>query len=151
MIILEFRVDEQAVQEDRESDPAAADVAVLEETYFVMPVRFCVAGQEMLMPGGWTPLPILGFARRLYEATRSLESGREARCYVAGGGDLKLSRQNKAIRIESPVGVAHIDAESLKRAAEEFLGTVRDFLQQRVPVMMNHKYWKSWFFHLPQR
>jgi hypothetical protein len=76
MITLEIRIDEPSLKDDLRFDPAGADVALLEETYFVMPVRLAISGQELLTPDGWAPLPILGFARRLYEETRKLEPGR---------------------------------------------------------------------------
>jgi hypothetical protein len=46
-VILQFQIDEGVLAEDRWRNPAGADPAVVETTYFRMPVRFCVDGAEL--------------------------------------------------------------------------------------------------------
>jgi hypothetical protein len=108
LITIEFKITEDSLSEDMLSDPSHTDVAILEETYFIMPVRACVNGVDMLAPTGWAPMPLLGFARRLYEAAQRIAQVPGTRCYVPGGGDLQLRRIDcsEGSCIESPIGSA---------------------------------------------
>lgn len=86
MITLEFRMDENALIEDKLSDPLHSDIAVLQETFFVLPVRFIVNGVNIfnfdtnqkvflglsndkqlksvdkMIKSIWLPLPVLNLA-----------------------------------------------------------------------------------------
>jgi len=56
MVIFEFKIDETALVEDLETDPVAANEAVLQETFFEMPVRLSVNEVELLeIPGAQSP------------------------------------------------------------------------------------------------
>lgn len=72
-VMLDFQVDERVLAEDRGHAPAAADPAVIETTYFTMPVRFSIDDRELFQrpSGAWLPQPVLGFATHL---ARSLDA-----------------------------------------------------------------------------
>jgi hypothetical protein len=69
MITLDFKVDEDALSEDLVANPETASAAALEQTYFVMPVRFAVDNTELLAFAGmyetWRPQPIIRRKRRV--------------------------------------------------------------------------------------
>jgi len=146
MIIVEFRVDEQSLQEDLRCDPKTADIATIEETYFLMPVRLSISSCELLAPTGWAPLPILGFAIRLHEAARQIRTALVAHCYIAGGGDLQLRRSDGSdkISIRSPVAIAECGVRELDIASRRFLEDVLTFLRERVDGISSHKHWEEW-------
>jgi hypothetical protein len=87
-IVLQFQLDEAVLKEDVNDSISNENPAALEETYFIMPVRFGVGGVELLgeakskdikvflphpehglrettmstRPCNWFPLPLIGFA-----------------------------------------------------------------------------------------
>lgn len=87
MIILDFRVDDEGLAEDVGTGAEIANAAAIEETYFVMPVRFAIGNTELLaFPGvhaTWRPQPIVGFATHLAAAVLSAERGKPACLHTA--------------------------------------------------------------------
>ena len=80
MIELAFQADDEGVRSDLEAFPAQAPAAALEHTYFVVPTRLTVDGNELLaFPGvyeAWRPLPLLGLRVLHLGAVAAWFSGR---------------------------------------------------------------------------
>lgn len=149
MTKIHFELDEMALAADAECAPAGADPAALEETYFVMPVRFEISGVDVLaLQGGVArPLPLIGFAIDLLSALEPLESGQRTDVYLAGGDELSLHRQDEMIELQCvPDGqTAKVGRSELIAAARSFSARVSALLLQRVPEIRNHPTWLEWF------
>ncbi len=152
MIILDFQVDEEGLAEDLGASPETANAAALEQTYFVMPVRFTVGNTDLLaFPGAyetWRPQPIIGFATHVLGAVLGVKPGEPACCHIADGGRLDFERFDWTIRVSSTLLRGRgesVPATELISAARVFRDRVRDFLLQRVPAMKEHPWWNKWF------
>jgi hypothetical protein len=150
MITLEFRVDEQEFLTDLASDPADADAGVLEETYFVSPVRFSIDGRELLAVSAegdpWRDLPLLGMAWGIRQML-TLPPDKDFRLHLAGGGHLSFRRSDESIRvINSLTGTeACASTNELKHSATEFLRRVREIFEASAPQLKSHRGWSTWF------
>jgi hypothetical protein len=148
-VILEFRVDESALAEDRRHDPAGADPAVVETTYFTMPVRFCVDHVDLLKtPSGvWLPQPLLGFATHLSLALHNLRSTGVAICSVADAGALHFQAHGERVRLVCDFNRAETEVaiDELDGAVRLFCQHVRDALRELVPELATHPSWSAWF------
>ena len=152
MIVLDFQVDEDGLAEDLAASPETATAAALEETYFVMPVRFAVGSAELLaFPGAydtWRPQPILGFATHLFAAVMSVTSGGRASCHTTDGGRLVFEPSDSITRISStllPDSKVSVPTIELIGAARALRDRVEELLLQRVPTMKEHPWWSKWF------
>lgn len=149
MIELEFRRilrDDLEIQEAPESAPAAA----IEHTYFVVPVRLNVQGEELLAYPGvypdWRPLPVLGFATQLRRTVTGLEHRQSGSITLADGGSLAISRDGSDLvftRALAPVQVTASRDESV-RAAVDFLLAVCEYVQSVAPTISTHPAWSGW-------
>jgi hypothetical protein len=151
MITLDFEVDEEALREDLEVRPETAEVAALEQTHFVMPVRFAIGDTDLLaFPGvydAWRPQPLLGFATHLAAAVAA-RPGESTSSHIADGGRLDFERLDSTIRVSStllPGQAESVAAAELMAAVREFRARVRDVLLQRVPALRSHPWWGRWF------
>jgi hypothetical protein len=173
MTTVDFRLDEASLVEDIQHSPESANPAALEETYFVMPVRLCVNGIELLEQPGrakrnvfigadeqglrqtqlpdetscWLPLPLLGFGTQVLQALNETKPGREQKLNLAGGGHLVFARHNDQIAVESSINGKRSStqlAEALD-AFRAFSEKVRQLLVTRVPVIQQHPSWRQWF------
>jgi hypothetical protein len=149
MITLEFETDEAVLAEDAHLDPASANPAALEETYFVMPFRFAIDGAELLGVNGKRthPLPLLGFSSDLHQTIKNLRVGEAKKFYLAGGGHLVLERVGRTLRVFSSLTgkTAFVDADSLSHAVRFLLARVRALLAKHFPKMQTHPAWQNWF------
>jgi hypothetical protein len=98
-IELDFRIDERSLVEDARYDPATADPAVLEATYFMAPFRFSIHGVALLSVDH--RLPLLGFACGFCDVVANARRGTTHTCSSAGGGNLTLQRYGESMRISS--------------------------------------------------
>jgi len=151
MISLDFQVDEDALAEDLESRPTEANTAAVEQTYFVMPVRFAVGETELLAyPGvyeSWRPQPLVGFSTHLVGSILAVSPGETKRCYIADGGHLDLARSEWTMRITASLlkRTESVPTNELLTEARAFRERVREFLLERVPGMGRHESWQVWF------
>lgn len=172
MTTIEFRFDEQSFAEDLQQDPVNANPAVLAETYFVMLVRFCINGIDLLrIPGReqerfyvhpgqgaerrsyqseescWLPLPLLGFATEAVQVLNGLRSGDEQKLYLAGDGHLTFTRQGDQLSIVSNVGDHNVSCQydEVLQAFLDFSEKARQLLLARIPGMSRHPWWNRWF------
>lgn len=171
MVKLEFRVTEKSLSEDRQADPGSQEAGVLQETYFVMPVRLRVGDEEMLetettervflgRPGRpdllisgsqsrspWMMLPLLSVAvlapARLDEARRNGSSS-----YDLPGTGLRLLLLAKGddICIESEVNGRRACASyaELRDEFDRFATEVRRVILRELPELGKHPYWGPW-------
>ncbi len=148
-VILEFQLDESALVEDRRHDPAVADPAVIETTYFTMPVRFSVDNKEMLNTprSAWLPQPLLGLAMHLSQALRNLRSTGVATCSVAGAGTLRFQRHGERVRLACDFNrvEAEVAIDELDGAVRLFYQRVEDAFRKFVPELATHPSWSTWF------
>ena len=151
MITLDFEIDERVFVEDGQCDPATAEPAALEETYFVMPFRFSVKGVELLGIRGRQPatlaLPLLGFATDVNRAVSAARSRETTKCYLAGGGELTFERTASVMRVSSSLtgNTVTAEADDLVKATRLLLERVRELLLKRFPGMQAHPAWGTWF------
>jgi hypothetical protein len=150
MITLEFQIDEGVLAEDAAEDPATADASALEQTFFVMPVRFAVNGTELFgirELEHWQELPLLGFATALRRVIVELRKNSHARTFLAGGGELRCQRTDDAVQLVNSLNkrVATADAEALRAAVQDFARRARLFLETRFPPIQTHPHWRSWW------
>ena len=148
-VTLDFQVDESVLSDDRRHNPAGADPAVIETTYFMMPGRFSVGDTEILQTpsGPWLPQPVLGFATHLEQSLDALRSSGFVSCSVAGAGTLTFRRRGEQVqltcsfnRIETEVSI-----DDLAGAFKDFRERVGAVLQTRVPEITRHPSWSRWF------
>jgi hypothetical protein len=148
-VTLDFQVDETVLSDDRQYNPAVADPAVIETTYFTMPVRFSVDDAELLeTPGSfWLPQPVLGFATHLGQSLDTLRSTGAARCSVADAGTLNFQRRGEQVRITCSFNGVEVEVsiDDLARVFEDFRERVEAVLRTRVPELATHPSWSTWF------
>jgi hypothetical protein len=173
MTTVDFRLDEASLAEDLQHSPESANPAALEETYFVMPVRLCVNGVELLEQphrakrnvfvgaaeqgvqrierpneaSAWLPLPLLGFTTHALQVLNELKPGGENKLNLAGGGHLMLARENDQITVESSLNGKRSSTQLAEavNAFQSFSEKVRQLLVNRVPEIQQHPAWKQWF------
>jgi hypothetical protein len=147
---LTIQADDDALRADVEDSPHLASAAALEQTYFVVPTRFAVDGNELLaFPGvcdAWRPLPLLGFAPRLRELATGLKDGQEGTIFLADGGHLAFRRTGADVLISSsiPGKEATISAERLTEIAVAFAREVCEYVLSIIPAMAAHGSWNTW-------
>lgn len=148
-VTLSFQVDESVLSDDRRYNPAVADPAVIETSYFTMPVRFSVDGTELLeTPSGfWLPQPVLGFATHLDRSLDALRSTGSARCSVAGAGTLSFQRRGEQVQLTCSFNRVEVEVsiDDLDRAFKDFRERVEAVLRTRVPELITHPSWPTWF------
>ena len=151
MLTLDFAVDESAFAVDAPYNPATANPAAIEETYFLAEFRFSAEGRELLgtpeMGKATSPLPLIGFASDLHRAILATRLGEARRCYLAGGGKLELTRSGATICISSSLtgNSVAVDAGHLAAASETLMEKVRQAVVAHVPEMQLHPAWGNWF------
>jgi hypothetical protein len=148
-MMLDFRLDEDVLDEDRRSHPSAADPAVIETTYFMMPVRFSVGETDLLKSSNdvWLRQPLLGFATHMSLALSLLRSTGVATCSVAGAGTLRLQQRGERVRLSCSFNGAEAEAsfDGLDAAIKDFRGRVEASLREHVPELTRHPSWPTWF------
>jgi hypothetical protein len=172
MTNLEFHFDEASLAEDMRHSPESATSAMLEETYFVMPVRLCVNGVELLEQPNrevknlfvarmghapqrfasvtescWLPLPLLGFATHGLQRLRQVKGGDEQKLYLSGGGQLDFILNGERIAIKSSLNDRSSLAQlpEIVNAFQDFSESIRELLVHRIPSIQQHASWKQWF------
>jgi hypothetical protein len=149
MMIIEFKVDENVLAEDRRHNPAATDPGVLEVTYFTMPVRLCVDSKELLQTpnSAWVAQPLLGFATHLAYSLSTLHSTGIAICSVAEWGTLSFQQRGECIRVRCDFNRVEADVpiDELDRTIQDFRKRVGDWFRLRAPELMAHSSWATWF------
>lgn len=148
-VTLDLQVDEAVLSDDRQYNPAVADPAVIETTYFTMPVRFSVDDAELLeTPGGfWLPQPVLGFATHLVQSLDALHSTGSARCSVAGAGTLRFQRRGEQVQLTCSFNRVEVEVsiDDLDKAFKHFREKVEAVLRTRIPELTTHPSWSTWF------
>lgn len=149
-IELAMRADDEALRADLEESPVEAPAAAVEQTYFVVPVRLAVDGQELLaFPGvydAWRPLPLLGFAPRLRDLAIGLRDGEAATLSLADGGCLELRRNGAEVLISSSItgDEATVSAQQLAEAAGALARDACAYVLSVIPEMASHGSWELW-------
>ena len=152
MIVFDFQIDDSVLTEDAAESPATSDSTALEQTFFSLPARFAVNKNELLgsgPQGAWYVLPLLGFATSLGRVMDELNASPHARMYLAGGGELRWTRADDTVHIESTLNQRAVvaNAAAMKVAVEEYVERVRCFLEARFPQLDRHPRWSTWFAH----
>jgi len=149
MITLDFEMDQHVLEEDLRASPVNADAGVLEETYFVMPVKFVVDGTDLLsLPGHQAhSLPLLGFTTHMLQALEQMAYTGQRRVYLAGGGDISLRAAGNRVEISSSLTNRQVtvDRAELLLALRNLAARVQQQLRSLVPGMDRHSSWRNWF------
>jgi hypothetical protein len=151
MTITEFKLDDASLREDILHSPERANPAALEETYFVMPVRFRINDAELLQlpkkESPWLPLPLLGFAANAVQVTKELLVNKEKKLYLPGGGHLMFARHDDQLSITSSINnrTALTQLSDVRGSLHDFADRVRQLLLQRIPRIKQHGSWDQWF------
>ncbi|HEY8207309.1 MAG TPA: hypothetical protein VIG99_07500 [Myxococcaceae bacterium] len=148
-VILDFRLDEDVLAENRRGHPSAADPAVLGTTWFVMPIRFSVDETDLLDTSNnvWLQQPLLGFATHMSLALNLPHSTGAATCLVTGAGTLRLQQRGERVRLSCSFNGARAEASigELTAAIKGFLKRVEASLRTLVPDLTGHPSWPTWF------
>lgn len=138
--------DELEAEEAPESTPAAA----IEQTYFVVPVRLNIDGEELLAYPGvypdWRPLPVLGFATQLRRTVLGLEHGRSGTITLADGGFLSISRDDANLVFTMSLAPVRVSAgrDSVVAAVVGFSQSACAYVKSIAPAMPTHPAWSEW-------
>ena len=156
MVLLEFRLSEEILREDRRFNPGMADTGALSETYFCMPVRMKIGCAELLEmpvrsqgkePSYWLPLPLLDVATTGLEAVKEAKQKERAVYSLPGSGSrLYFEVNGNEVSVYSQVNgrSARANYDKLLQAFNKFVLKVREVLKHEVPELMNHPYWGKW-------
>ena len=149
MMVIDFEVDHGVLEEDLRASPVTADAGALEETFFVMPVKFVVNGADLLTLSGQQAhaLPLLGFSTHMVRALDEMHSTDERRVYLAGGGDISLRAIGDRVEVHSSLTHRRVtvDRTELLVAFRDFADRVKRQLLALVPGMVSHPHWLIWF------
>ncbi len=155
MTALQFQFDGQSLTQDLGYAPERANPAVLEETYFIMPVRFCIDDIELFEQSrphpdernSWLPLPVLGFATHALQALREIEPNSAKQVSLAGCGTLSLRRQDDRLSVTSSINgkTATATFAEIRDAFDNLCDEVRQMLVKHVPALQKHSFWPQWF------
>jgi hypothetical protein len=149
MMVVDFKWDQEVLKKDLAASPVSADPAALEETYFVMPVRFSVDGVNLLSMSADQAhsLPLLGFSTHVLQMLEHMQSTDEGRVYLAGGGDVSICTEGQRVRIRSSLTNREVtvDREALLSAFRSFADCVKHQLVTWVPGIDRHPHWRTWF------
>ncbi len=149
MIELALRADASDLSEADEVVVGSPGSAI-EHTFFVVPVRFSVAGVDLLaypdVYADWRPLPVLGFASQLRRTVMELEPGQAGTVSLEDGGALKLCRKGANFTIEATlIGVqVTVSRDELMAAVTRFSGEAASFAQSVAPSIVDHPVWGEW-------
>ncbi len=152
MIILDFLWDENSLAEDLEMDIPNEDESLFEMSYFVMPIRFNVNGNELFENCGspWASGPILSLASSGLIAVKDvLKTKKENYLIIDGPGSLEFTlMDNKKVEVAFVISSKRIaeiaNHEDLLEAFQKFADKARMFLKERVPQLNEHPYWGPW-------
>lgn len=175
MIILEFLVDENVLQEDLSANPSIENLAVLQETFFVFPTRLSINGSEMfslsrrrlVMYGGqtggeidvsdqiledsWIPLPLLHLALIGFGQVKKACEGEETSYSLPRtGAKLIFVPILGKIEISSTLNgkVERVECQELIEAFNNFKVKVFYFIKERVPILEQHPEWDKIYKYL---
>ncbi len=141
-VTLNFEVDEDALQMDRDADPANRDAALLLETIFLMPVRLVVDDFSVLK----TRTSIVYFAMVGQDVVENLPTTRRGEISPPGGGLLTLEADGDDVVVKSfggPMGRAPY--HEVLAAFQGFAARVRRFLLDEFPALRDHPQIGAWF------
>ena len=148
MVRIEFVIDEAELAAAAQA--AGADDASLQETYLLMPIRFEVAGQELLrVPDAEAvvlPGPLLHWATLGMDAIESVTTTGRARYSMPGtGGSLSFERRDRSVCITSTLNgvTACAPIDEVLLAARRFRATVRELIETRLPAVTSRPYWSQ--------
>ncbi len=152
MTRIEFAIDKDALAKDLELSPERAHAVALEETYFIMPVRFCIGDVDLFMSPSsaepWIPLPVLGFANRLLEGLQKVQPKTNTSIYLAGGGSLQVALLAEGEVVIECSLTSKTGSDGLGKvmdAARMFSDEVQRLLLSRAPLLRFHPSWVAWF------
>jgi hypothetical protein len=168
MIILEFLVDENVLEQDTLANPSRERLAVIQETYFVFPIRFQINGVEMfgikksrvimfgeratrnleikglLNEDPWLPLPIIHLAFIGSDQLNKACTGEKVSYSLPGTGKqlIIFPMQNKLQILSTVNGVFGIaECQEIIDVFDDFRKKVVLFVNNRVPEMTKNQDW----------
>jgi len=170
MVSIEFVPDDEIVKEDLAMISNTAPAAALQETFFLLPVKFIIDETDLLLlpvkqeqrfvsnEQGETKvtgtgkiesirLPLLDFTTQGFEAVKALREKSQSKYSAPGGWNLYFQKEERGIRVTSDVNGKQVltDYNQLYRAFSKFELRVRSFLRERAPLLSKHSYWGPWF------
>jgi len=157
MIKLEFTIDEEELADNLECSPVDADADLLDLTYFQMPTRFIINGENLFyfyfVDGRKTDpigldMPLIGFAKDGCEYIKVLRQKESIQYnFIHSNGYIlfrNISDNKVVIYFSDNKEERTVDYDELLHAFEEFSERVKSFLRKRVPELMEHPYWGEW-------
>jgi hypothetical protein len=174
MIKLDFIIDENILKEDKSTDIINTDAGILEQTYFVFPVRFIANGIEMfeeshktnILVGSldelgnlvsenkqtiscWLPIPMLNIGIIGLDQVKRICNGEvKTTLYTIPeiGESLKFTFLGETIEIYSSINgyISQVNRTELLEHFVKFSNDIRDALFQKVPELVNHPAVVGW-------
>lgn len=135
---------------DADEAPELAPAAAIEHTYFVVPMRLNIDGEELLaFPGvypDWRPLPALGFVSQMFKTLSRLKDGESGTVTLEDGGLLLIACHSDTLILKSSLSLRSVTVPraDLLSAAEMFARVVCDYVLSVSPAMTTHPAWSDW-------
>ncbi len=154
MIIFEFMIDEQELMENLEVELDKADESFIPVTLFIMPVRLQINEKELFTSprinktDPWIGMPIVGVATEGLYRIRQIPTLRNVDYDLPEGiGTIEfILLENNQVKVLYKIHDIDeiVSYTELLEAFENFSLKVKQFLNERVPIMREHPYWGAW-------
>jgi len=150
--VLKFKIDEEELAADKRCNPSEACMAMLKNTYFIMPVKLQINDIELFKISSdnpWLDYPIIHIATFGLSYVLDLKNTKNFTYEMPEGGYLKFKKTNNHVLVSSlyhktPVSVSY---DELVAAFEKFSEDVRKFLIKNFPEMKQHPELGEWLTH----
>jgi hypothetical protein len=143
-VSLDFEVDERSLQGARSRDPGHADVVLLRNTYFDMPVHFNIGNVKLID----VEMPLYAVAVEGLEDLKKLPTEQRLTMSLPVISGLDLEMEDDEVVITNPVrggGTVRVSYDELLAAWEAFAEKVRVFLVSKFPELREHPQVGAWF------
>ncbi len=159
MIIIDFQLPQSIFNEYKNHNIAEESAAVIEETFFLAPIRMQVNGVELLQSEyrsidnqiiiiPWLDVPLLGFAMDGQRKIEKACAGEWVRFDLPDvGGFLDFSPESEnSLQITSDLGQVsvHVNHNELMGEFLVFVQRVKDSIRQAVPDILHHPILGKW-------
>ncbi len=152
MILLDFKIDENALAEDLEDDITKYQGCLFVLSFFIMPIRMQINGIEYFeyKKEPWSYAPIMNLATEGLESIKQLKTKKIVTYpIIEGPGIFEFTMMdNSNVNVNFSNGSRHfvsiVNYDELIEAFQSFAEKVRTFLKKRVPQINEHPYWGPW-------
>lgn len=155
MIEIEFKIKKSEISKDILKLVKKASENVIPTTYFLMPTRFLIDGQDIFFNkkypkfGPWHEMPLIDWAAYFLCEIKALPKKRKVEHRFLHDAYreiiMKMLKNNK-VKLKQ-IGSTNefiVDYDELLNAFLKFEKEVKKFLNEYVPQLKEHLYWGDW-------